>query len=416
MIRDKVFISYSHRDKDWMERLQTMLKPLVRAGKISLWDDTTIQPGANWQEEIEDALARARVAVLLVSAEFLASDFITEKELPALLWAAEEEGVRILWVYVRPCLYTATPIGDYQAAHDPKKALADLRRPEQDRVLLEISQRIQEAVAESPPVPVGSSGRSVALDRLSERHEVLPLPERGDGIARVLSIHLGPTTVIGRCYAAQLQEAARRSLEALGEDRVHWVLAWDDGSLNQLIARLRCRTTQDRCSIEVQNITGYSARKQSLAVTAEAGSERMIQAGENVEFSLHPDVALTLTSGRGSGRKQLVRLVARTISCGGTRFPVLHTAATTFLFPPSGGEEATLIRYLGGWIPLGYQDLASLRPGGAQPVRLRFLEDHVELRIDSLAGRLRVKSRSLDLKKLLDVDEDSMAAAAPEET
>jgi hypothetical protein len=143
--RDRVFISYSRKDKVWLDRLQTMLKPLARNGAISVWAETTMQPGDRWKEELQKALASAKVAVLLVSDNFLASDFIAREELTPLLAAAAEEGVRILWIYVSACLYDATPIANYQAAHDITHALDELPEAAWKRVLRDVARAIQRA-------------------------------------------------------------------------------------------------------------------------------------------------------------------------------------------------------------------------------------------------------------------------------
>src|SRR3954464_14728084 len=69
--RTRVFVSYSHRDRKWLERVKVHLKPLVRERAIALWDDTRIAAGADWRSELTRELSLARVAILLVSADFL---------------------------------------------------------------------------------------------------------------------------------------------------------------------------------------------------------------------------------------------------------------------------------------------------------------------------------------------------------
>jgi len=143
--RRQVFISYAHADAQWLERLQTHLKPLERAGQIDRWDDTRIKPGMEWRKEIEQALARARVAVLLVSAAFLASDFIAGNELPPLLAAAEEEGALILPIILSPCLFEDTPeLSRFQAFNPPSKTLEEMSDPEWKRVLVTVSKQIKD--------------------------------------------------------------------------------------------------------------------------------------------------------------------------------------------------------------------------------------------------------------------------------
>jgi hypothetical protein len=142
--RTKVFISYSHADKDWLDRLKRHLKPLVREGNLDCWDDTHIQAGDDWKQEIQNALDTAQVAVLLISADFFASDFIDETELPPLLEAAKAKGVRILPVILSASRFARSPeLARIQAVNPPSRPLNDMLPAEQEKVLDHLAHTIE---------------------------------------------------------------------------------------------------------------------------------------------------------------------------------------------------------------------------------------------------------------------------------
>lgn len=145
-VRDKVFISYSHRDKRFLDELLTHLKPLERAGRVSSWSDKQLKPGEKWFEEIKRTLQSSKVVVMLLTSNFLASDFINDFELAPVLKEAEAGGVRILWVLVRACSYQHTALKNYQALLPLDKPLAEMKA-ERDRAWVAICKEIERAVS-----------------------------------------------------------------------------------------------------------------------------------------------------------------------------------------------------------------------------------------------------------------------------
>ena len=112
--------------------------------------DTRLRAGDRWRKEIDKALQRAIVAILLVSADFLASDFITDNELPPLLRNAEERGTRVIPIIVKPCRFTRDKnLRHFQSVNDPKRALVLLSDGEQeliyDRVAAEVEKWLQKS-------------------------------------------------------------------------------------------------------------------------------------------------------------------------------------------------------------------------------------------------------------------------------
>jgi TIR domain len=143
LMRDLVFISYAHQDREYFDKLIIHLAPLTRDQTIVEWSDKKILPGVRWRDEIKAALDGTQTAILLVSPHFLHSRFIAENELPPLLDAAKKKEATILWVPVSYTLYDETEIKDYQAASDPAQPLKSLGEADQDRVLVDICRAVK---------------------------------------------------------------------------------------------------------------------------------------------------------------------------------------------------------------------------------------------------------------------------------
>ncbi|GAB4422643.1 MAG: hypothetical protein Kow0031_00620 [Anaerolineae bacterium] len=101
--RPTIFISYSHKDEAWKERLMTHLQVLALEERFAVWDDRQIAAGDDWYPAIEQAIEQASLAVLLVSVNFLTSPFIRGEEIPRLLQRRAGAGLRVYPIIVGPC-------------------------------------------------------------------------------------------------------------------------------------------------------------------------------------------------------------------------------------------------------------------------------------------------------------------------
>jgi TIR domain len=101
MPRDRVFISYSHQDEAFLQEFQVHLKPWKDRELLEIWSDHQINTSQDWHQTIQAALQETAVAVLLISPDFLASDYIRQHELPDLLRAREEGELDLACLYVR---------------------------------------------------------------------------------------------------------------------------------------------------------------------------------------------------------------------------------------------------------------------------------------------------------------------------
>jgi hypothetical protein len=111
----KLFISYSHRDAKPLDRLHKHLATLSRQDLVETWFDRNITAGQKIDREIERALAEADVFLALVSPDFLASDYCSERELGEALRRHDEGSLRVIPVILEPCDWQATRLGELKA-------------------------------------------------------------------------------------------------------------------------------------------------------------------------------------------------------------------------------------------------------------------------------------------------------------
>ena len=146
-----IFVSYSHLDNDWKELVERYLKTLQNMGyEIDPWiDNRRLKAGDKWKIEIEKALDSAAIGLLLISMNFLQSDFIMQNELPVLLKYAEEKGLTILTLHLEESTaHLIDELSEIQALNDPKEPLEELDQKEQRKVLIKMAERICELAKE----------------------------------------------------------------------------------------------------------------------------------------------------------------------------------------------------------------------------------------------------------------------------
>jgi hypothetical protein len=111
----EVFYSYSHKDEGLRDELETHLSILRRRGVISNWHDRRISGGLEWADQISEHLNKADLILLLVSADFLASDYCYDKEVLRAMARHQLREARVIPVILRDCDWDFTSFSKLQA-------------------------------------------------------------------------------------------------------------------------------------------------------------------------------------------------------------------------------------------------------------------------------------------------------------
>lgn len=111
----KLFFSYSHKDEELRNELETHLALLKRQGVISSWHDRRISAGSDFTQTISSELESSQIILLLVSANFLASDYCYEKEMTRALDKHKDGSAVVIPVILHPCDWQSAPFGHLRA-------------------------------------------------------------------------------------------------------------------------------------------------------------------------------------------------------------------------------------------------------------------------------------------------------------
>jgi hypothetical protein len=155
-----VFISYSHRDKALRNELDKHLSNLKRQNIIASWYDGNISPGTEWKPQIMEHLKRAQIILLLVSADFMASDFCYSIEMNEAIARHDANQARVIPILLRPTAWKGAPFAKLQALPSDGKAVTSWAN--QDEAFVNIAEGIQRVVEElAATTPIGVAQVSI---------------------------------------------------------------------------------------------------------------------------------------------------------------------------------------------------------------------------------------------------------------
>ena len=263
--RKTVFVSYSHKNKRWLQRLLVHLRPYERSGVIEIWDDTKIAPGDQWHSEIQDAIERAAASIVLISADFLASDFVVAHELPKMLRKAERAGARILPIIVEPCELAIHPqLSSFQALNSPKQPLATMSRAEAEQVWVRAASEIGQLFAIPPAPAAGGHPPAIHSHTRRENHVFETL--------QAASIALAVLWALRRNDVELTISELEKTLEIRSRKRAYEAADWlaGEGWIDKI----------KRAGLTRYRLTGEGARQmQRLAATSDGPVRRSASPG-----------------------------------------------------------------------------------------------------------------------------------------
>jgi TIR domain len=149
----EIFYSYSHKDEDLRDELENHLRILKHRGIITEWHDRRISAGSEWKGEIDSHLESAKVILLLISANFMASEYAYGIEMKRAMERHEAGEARVIPIVLRDVLWSGAPFSKLQALPTDGKAVTSRAWINHDEAFKNISTGIEKAIKELLPNP-----------------------------------------------------------------------------------------------------------------------------------------------------------------------------------------------------------------------------------------------------------------------
>lgn len=164
--RVSVFLSYAHRDERLREELEKHLSPLRRSALIETWHDRKIIPGTELDAAIDQQLASADLVLLLISPDFINSDYCYRREMRTVLQRHAKGEARVIPVILRPVDWVRTPIGRLLATPRDAKPVTTWHR--RDDALLDVATCVRRAAEEITTQRAAAAGKPTAAPRANQ--------------------------------------------------------------------------------------------------------------------------------------------------------------------------------------------------------------------------------------------------------
>lgn len=145
-VRLNIFFAYARRDSDLRERLDRHLSSLKRKSYVNTWYDGKIEAGTEWEKEIEDSLSTADIILLLISADFIASDYCYDIEMRNAISRHEKREAVVIPVILRPCDWSDLPFSKIQGLPQNGKPVSSSFWISEDHALSEVAKSIKSIV------------------------------------------------------------------------------------------------------------------------------------------------------------------------------------------------------------------------------------------------------------------------------